>query len=78
MFIPIVSGLGYEVLKITAKYRNNLFFKILSMPGIWLQYITTKNPSDEQVEVAIVALKSAFGDELENYMGKQYKAEAIS
>ena len=78
MFIPIVSGLGYEVLKITAKYRNNVFFRILSMPGIWLQYITTKNPSDEQVEVAIVALKSAFGDELENYMGKKYKAEAIS
>ena len=77
-FIPIVSGLGYEVLKIVAKYNNNLFFKFLSLPGIWLQYITTKNPTDEQVEVAIFALKAAFGDSFKKYVGKEYTAEAIS
>ena len=78
IFIPIVSGLGYEVLKIIAKYNHNLFFKILSLPGIWLQYITTKNPTDDQVEVAIFALKSAFGDSIKKYMGKEYTAESIS
>ena len=77
-FIPFVSGLGYEVLKITAKYNNFLLFKILSKPGIWLQHITTKEPTDDQLEVSILALKSAFGDKLEDYMGKKYKAEAIS
>ena len=78
LFIPLVSGLGYEVLKITAKYNKFLLFKILSKPGIWLQYITTKEPTEDQLEVSIFALKSAFGDQLENYMGKEYKAEAIS
>ena len=53
-------------------------FKILSKPGIWLQHITTKEPTDDQLEVSILALKSAFGDKLEDYMGKKYKAEAIS
>ena len=73
-----VSGIGYECLKIIAKYNKNLIFKMLSMPGIWLQYITTNNPSDEQVEVAIFALKAAFGDTIQKYIGKKYTAEAIS
>ena len=78
LFIPIVSGLGYEVLKIIAKYNNQIFFKILSIPGIWLQYITTKNPTDKQIEVAIFALKAAFGESLKKHIGKEYTAEAIS
>ena len=65
------------MLKITAKYNNFLLFKILSKPGIWLQHITTKEPTDDQLEVSLLALKSAFGDKLEDYMEK-YKAEAIS
>jgi len=77
-FIPVVAGIGYEVLKLTAKKRGNLFFKMLSQPGIWLQYITTKEPDNEQVEVALIALKQAFGNNLEKYSGKQYKADAIA
>ena len=77
-FIPIVGGLGYEVLKLTAKHRNNVFFIILSKPGLWLQNITTKQPDDEQVEVALKALEEAFGDKLSQYTsGKTYIAEAI-
>ncbi|SVB63954.1 uncharacterized protein METZ01_LOCUS216808, partial [marine metagenome] len=45
-FIPVVAGLGYEVLKLTAKHRQNLFFKALAKPGLWLQNITTKQPDD--------------------------------
>ena len=76
--IPIVAGLGYEVLKFTAKKRNNLFFGILAKPGLWLQNITTKQPDDDQVEVALKALKEAFGDKLSTYTGGEtYVAEAI-
>ena len=78
LFIPIVSGLGYEFLKISARNSDKIFFKYLTKPGIWLQYITTKKPTDNQVEVAIYALKKAFGDNLNDYIGKEYKAEAIS
>ena len=77
-FIPLVSGLGYEVLKMSAKHRENIFFRILSLPGLWLQNITTRQPDDQQVEVAISALKEAFGNQIDRYSdGKKYVAEAI-
>ena len=77
-FIPIVAGLGYEVLKLTAKHRSNIFFRALAQPGLWLQNITTKQPDDRQVEVALKALKEAFGDKLSQYSsGETYVAEAI-
>ena len=74
--IPLVSGIGYELIKMTSK--NDLFiFRILKAPGIFLQNITTKQPDDEMVEVSITALKNAFGDEYDSFIGKKYKAEAI-
>ena len=77
-FIPIVAGMGYEVLKLTAKHRNNIFFQVLAKPGLWLQKITTKQPDDEQVYVALKALESAFGDKLSQYTsGETYVADAI-
>ncbi len=77
LFIPLVAGFGYEILKLTAKYKENILFKILSKPGLWLQNITTKPPTDNQLEIAIYALKSAFGDKLSEYEGKEHIAEAI-
>ena len=77
-FIPFVAGMGYEVLKLSSKYRTNIFFLILAKPGLWLQNITTKQPDDEQVEVALKALEEAFGDKLTHFTrGKTYTAEAI-
>ena len=76
-FIPVVAGLGYEVLKATAKHRHNFLFLALSKPGLWLQNITTRQPSNDQVEVAMEALKSAFGEKIHHYSGKSYVAEAI-
>ena len=75
--IPLVAGFGYEVLKLTAKYRNNILFRLIAKPGIWLQKITTSEPDDEQVEVAISALTTAFGDDYKNHEGQKFVAEAI-
>ena len=74
--IPLVSGIGYELIKITSK-NNLLIFRILKAPGILLQNITTKQPDDEMIEVSITALKDAFGDQYNSFIGKKYKAEAI-
>ena len=74
--IPFVSGIGYELIKLSSK-RNSLVFRILKKPGLWLQNITTKNPEDEMVEVSIEALEKAFGDRYDEMLGKQYTAEAI-
>jgi uncharacterized protein YqhQ len=76
-FIPIVASIGYEVLKLTAKYNNIIIFRILAKPGLWLQNITTKQPNDEQLEVAIKSLKEAFGPNFSKYSGQKYTAEAI-
>ena len=76
-FIPVVAGMAYEVLKLTARHRKNIFFRILTQPGLWLQNITTKQPDNEQVYVAIRALEEAFGSKLKKYTGKTYVAEAI-
>lgn len=57
LLIPIVCGAGFEVLKVCGKY-DNLFTRIISAPGLWLQRITTKEPDDGMIEVAIAALKA--------------------
>ncbi|MDP6339336.1 MAG: DUF1385 domain-containing protein [Candidatus Marinimicrobia bacterium] len=75
--IPLVAGVSYEIIKITARNENSLFFRMLRAPGLWLQNITTRIPEDDMVEVAITALKKAFGDQYEFMVGKEYVAEAI-
>lgn len=57
LLIPLVCGAGFEVLKICGKY-DNLVTKIISAPGLWLQRITTKEPEDDMIEIAIAALKA--------------------
>ena len=57
LLIPIVCGAGFEVLRACGKY-DNLFTRIISAPGLWLQRITTKEPEDDMIEVAIAAIKA--------------------
>lgn len=77
LMLPVVSGVGYEFLKLTARYQHTWWGRSLSAPGLWLQRITTKPPSDEQLEIAIVALKTAFGDSYNDYVGQKFVAEAV-
>ena len=59
--LPIVAGTSYELLKLSGKTRDNVVTKILIQPGLWLQRITTKEPTLDQLEVAIAALEAALG-----------------
>ena len=61
LLIPVVAGLSYEVLKFTAKRQNNPLVKPFIMPGIWLQYLTTRRPDKKQVEVAVASLNALVG-----------------
>ncbi len=56
--LPVIAGTGYELIKLSGKYSKNPVVKILITPGLWLQRITTKEPSDKQLEVGIASLKS--------------------
>jgi uncharacterized protein YqhQ len=67
LLAPIV-GLSYEVIRYAARQRGALF-NLLAAPGLWLQRITTKDPADDQAEVAIIALNGAM--ELERSQGGQ-------
>lgn len=58
---PIICGLGFEVLKICGKY-DNVFTKIISAPGLWLQRLTTKEPDDSMLEIAIAAMNEVLDD----------------
>jgi len=77
VFIPIVSGLGYEVLKFSSHYQKNQLLQFFIKPGLLLQNITTNPPDSNQLEVSLEALKSAFGDTLKDYHGKKHIADAI-
>mgnify|MGYP001214518206 CR=1 FL=1 len=55
LLIPVVIGLSFEILKITNAVRNIPILSYLGYPGLWLQKLTTREPLDEQVEVAIAA-----------------------
>ena len=76
LLIPFVSGIGYEIIKITSK-NDLLIFRLLKAPGIVLQNITTKEPDDNMIEVSIAALKDAFGNQYNKFRGKKFRAEAI-
>jgi uncharacterized protein YqhQ len=62
VFLPIIAGISYEILKLSSKFKDNIFVNFLIMPGLWLQKITTREPDDSQLEVALVSLKEALGD----------------
>ena len=58
--IPLVAGLSYEIIRLSAKKEGGFIFKLITLPGVWLQNITTKEPDDNQLEVAIHALKESL------------------
>jgi uncharacterized protein YqhQ len=58
--IPVVAGISYEIIRLSAKKETGLFFKTITRPGLWLQNVTTKEPDDKQLEVAITALKASL------------------
>ena len=59
-FIPIVGGISYEVLKFSAKHAASPLGRLLVLPGLWLQKITTKEPDETQMEVSLCAIKAAL------------------
>jgi len=58
--MPLVAGLSYEIIRLSAKKESGWFFRLITRPGVWLQNITTQEPDDQQLEVAIEALKESL------------------
>ena len=66
LILPLVVGLGYEIIMLAGKH-NNIITRILSAPGLWVQRITTKEPTLDMLEVAIVSIKCALRDEFSEF-----------
>jgi uncharacterized protein YqhQ len=60
VLIPVIAAVGYEILRFGAKHRSNPLVRAIMAPGILVQMITTKRPSDDQIEVAIVSMEQAL------------------
>jgi uncharacterized protein YqhQ len=58
--IPLVAGFSYEIIRLSARKESGAFFKLMTRPGVWLQNITTQEPDDSQLEVALEALKESL------------------
>jgi uncharacterized protein YqhQ len=64
VLLPVIAGVSYEIIRFAAKHRGSLF-SLMTAPGLWLQRITTKPPSDEMAQCAITALDKAMSLEKE-------------
>ena len=65
IFLPIVVGISYELIRIAGKY-DNVLTKIISAPGLAIQRLTTKEPADEMIEVAIASMKPVLPENAED------------
>jgi uncharacterized protein YqhQ len=66
LILPLVMGIGYEILMIAGKH-DNFLTRAISAPGLWVQRITTKEPTEDMLEVAIISIKCALRDEFPEF-----------
>ncbi len=69
LLLPVACGVGYELIKICGKHDNALT-RIIAAPGLWAQRITTKEPDDKMIEVAIEAIKAVIPDDGSDIVSK--------
>ena len=60
LMVPVIAALAYEILRFGARYRHRWWIRWLFLPGIWLQAITTRQPDDGMIEVAIASMREAL------------------
>jgi len=60
IFIPLIAGISYEILKLSAKMEHNFIMHLLIQPGLFLQRLTTREPDESQIEVAVKALQGVL------------------
>lgn len=62
LILPLVTGLSYEFIRYAGKH-DNVLVKILAAPGLWMQKLTTKEPDDDMIEIALASFKAVIDDE---------------
>ena len=67
LILPLIMGIGYEILMIAGKH-DNIFTRAISAPGMWVQRITTKEPTLDMLEIAIISIKCALREDFPEFM----------
>lgn len=67
LLLPLTMGIGYEILMLAGKH-DNIITRIISAPGMWVQRITTKEPTPDMLEIAIISIKCALRDDFPEFM----------
>ena len=57
--VPVIAGISYEIIRLAGR-SDNILVKIISAPGMWMQKLTTKEPDDSMIEVAIASVEAVF------------------
>ena len=70
--VPVIAGVSYEFIRFAGN-TDNIIVRILSIPGMWLQALTTKEPDDDMIEVAIAAVEAVF--DWQTYQGRDLEEE---
>ncbi len=65
LLLPVIVGISYEIIRLAGRY-DNILTKIISAPGLALQRLTTKEPDDKQIEVAIAAMEAVIPEDRES------------
>lgn len=60
LLIPVIAGIAYEIVKLSVRFKRNILLRMLVWPGLMTQKLTTREPDDKQIEVAITSLKKAL------------------
>ena len=60
VLLPVIAGISYEIIRLSGKYSGNRLVNLIVYPSLALQSLTTRRPDDEQIEVAITAMKQAI------------------
>ena len=74
LMVPVIAGISYEIIRLAGR-SDSLFVKIVSAPGMCLQHVTTKEPDDEMIEVAIKSVEAVF--DWRSYLRTEFGAEYV-
>ncbi len=77
VLVPVIAAMSYEILRLGARYYHVAAVRLVLQPGLWLQHLTTREPSDEQVEVAIAALLPVLNADGVAYLRAPQSAPSI-
>jgi len=78
LLLPLIAGIAYEVIRFAGKHTDNRFLMTLLAPGLWLQRLTTREPTLDQLEVSIRALREVLALEQRQTAGETAKVEVMA